>query len=35
MPINKVQFQRGAPLIEFLERFGTEVACIAAPTKSR
>lgn len=35
MPMNMVQFQRGGSLVEFLERFGTEEACVAALTNSR
>ena len=30
MPQNPIQFQRGMPLSEFLEHYGTEAQCEAA-----
>jgi transposase-like protein len=35
MAINQVQFQRGLPMAEFLERYGTEQKCHAALEASR
>ncbi len=35
MPINRVQFQRGMPLSEFMERYGSEESCVAALVRSR
>ena len=35
MGINKVQFQRGLPLAEFMERYGTQEQCHAALVASR
>lgn len=35
MPINRVQFQKGLSLSEFMSRYGTEEQCIAALEQSR
>ena len=35
MPINRVQFQRGLPMAEFMQRYGTEAQCHAALIASR
>ena len=35
MGINKVQFQRGLPMAEFMERYGTQEQCHAALVASR
>jgi len=35
MPINKIQFQRGLPLPEFLAQYGTEEQCAAALERMR
>lgn len=34
MAANKVQFQRGLPMAEFLEQYGTEEGCESAPIAS-
>ena len=35
MAINQVQFQRGLPMAEFMERYGTQELCHAALVASR
>lgn len=35
MPMNRVQFQRGLSMVEFLERYGTEDKCRAALQAAR
>lgn len=35
MAINQVQFQRGLPMVEFMERYGTQEQCHAALVASR
>lgn len=35
MPTNRVRFQPGMPLSEFMERYGNEESCVAALLSSR
>jgi Transposase zinc-ribbon domain len=35
MAMNRVQFQRGLPMAEFMDRYGTQEKCEAALTASR
>ncbi len=35
MSINRVQFQKGLSMVEFMERYGTEAKCHAALVASR
>jgi hypothetical protein len=35
MAMNRVQFQRGLPMVEFLDRYGTQDKCEAALVASR